>query len=963
MRKKIVAFGLILALSSPLYGFMPVEDASLKNTIGNYLTRYCTEKKHSSDLISIEKLQIDNSKEAVIISISNNFANQDLTSRDVKKLFKGIKKVLPSYCRKYQLSVQTCGTPLQYLPEDAIVPDNEGNRFWGDIEYKDAPWTENASRPFGITHGLYNRHITLWASHGRYYDADKGVWKWQRPNLFGTTEDLFTQTIVVPYLIPMLQNAGAVVFTPRERDWQTDEQIVDNDVSKSPSYLEVNVKGDWKTTPEKGFSFHLGTYENAENPFTAGTARMAKATKSKNYSLISYQPYLNNDGKYAVYVSYQTLDKSVPDAEYIVYHKGEATRFTVNQTMGGSTWVYLGTFDFAKGSSQENRVVITNRSKHHGVVTADAVRFGGGMGNIERGGTTSGYPRCLEGARYYTQWAGAPATVYNGRLGQNDYADDINARSYMSNWLGGGSCYEPSIEGKKVPVELSLAVHSDAGFDSNGGLIGSLAICTTNFNEGKLNSGISRLISKDFANRLLNGFDRDLPAIANRWARRYLWDRNYSETRNPEVPSAIIETLSHQNFPDMILGQDPNFKFAMARSLYKTVTRFINEGHGRPTIIQPLAPHNFKVEFTDNSHIRLAWKATEDNLEPSAYPNAYVVYTAIGASGYDNGTIVKKPFYDLQIVPGIQYNFKVTAINRGGESFPTEELSAYRQEGATKNILVVNGFNRLSGPAVIDNGEQQGFELDKDPGVSYGLTAGWNGKQQEFSVSRIGIEGPGGLGYSGDELAGHFIMGNDFSAVKAHTEAIASARKYNVVSCSAQVLETESINLSAYQAIDLILGLQKYNSHALGYYKVLPKTLQNHLRSYTQKHGNLIVSGSYIGSDMQDINEQQFLTDVLKVSYQQNDSTTAGEFINGLGASFDIYRQTNPQHYAATSVDILNPVAGAICAMQYSDGTSAAVGYQGNDYHVFTTGFPLECIKSRETRNAIMRGILQYVMK
>ena len=348
MRKKIVAFELILALSSPLYGFMPVEDASLKNTIGNYLTKYCTEKKHSSDLISIEKLQIDNSRETVIISISNNFANQDLTSRDVKKLFKGIKKVLPSYCRKYQLSVQTCGTPLQYLPEDAIVPDNEGNRFWGDIEYKDAPWTENASRPFGITHGLHNRHITLWASHGRYYDADKGVWKWQRPNLFGTTEDLFTQTIVIPYLIPMLQNAGAVVFTPRERDWQTDEQIVDNDVSKSPSYLEVNVKGDWKTTPEKGFSFHLGTYENAENPFTAGTARMTKATKSKNYSLISYQPYLNNDGKYAVYVSYQTLDKSIPDAEYIVYHKGEATRFTVNQTMGGSTWVYLGTFDFEK---------------------------------------------------------------------------------------------------------------------------------------------------------------------------------------------------------------------------------------------------------------------------------------------------------------------------------------------------------------------------------------------------------------------------------------------------------------------------------------------------------------------------------------------------------------------------------------------------------------------------------------
>ena len=117
------------------------------------------------------------------------------------------------------------------------------------------------------------------------------------------------------------------------------------------------------------------------------------------------------------------------------------------------------------------------------------------MGNIERGGAVSGYPRCLEGARYYAQWAGAPASVYNGRLGQNDYADDINARPNMSNWLGGGSCFAPSIEGKKVPIELALAVHSDAGFDQGGGLVGSLAICTTDFNEGKLNSGISRLTS------------------------------------------------------------------------------------------------------------------------------------------------------------------------------------------------------------------------------------------------------------------------------------------------------------------------------------------------------------------------------------------------------------------------------------------------------------------------------------
>lgn len=50
-------------------------------------------------------------------------------------------------------------------------------------------------------------------------------------------------------------------------------------------------------------------------------------------------------------------------------------------------------------------VVLSNESKQKGVVCADAVRFGGGMGNIERGGETSGMPRYLEGARYSAQWA------------------------------------------------------------------------------------------------------------------------------------------------------------------------------------------------------------------------------------------------------------------------------------------------------------------------------------------------------------------------------------------------------------------------------------------------------------------------------------------------------------------------------------------------------------------------------
>ena len=47
-------------------------------------------------------------------------------------------------------------------------------------------------------------------------------------------------------------------------------------------------------------------------------------------------------------------------AEYIVFHKGQETHFRVNQRMGGGTWVYLGTFEFDKGNSINNSVVLTN---------------------------------------------------------------------------------------------------------------------------------------------------------------------------------------------------------------------------------------------------------------------------------------------------------------------------------------------------------------------------------------------------------------------------------------------------------------------------------------------------------------------------------------------------------------------------------------------------------------------------
>ena len=68
-------------------------------------------------------------------------------------------------------------------------------------------------------------------------------------------------------------------------------------------------------------------------------------------------------------------------------------QFKVNQKMGGGTWVYLGTFGFDAGKSNACKVTLSNRSAKAGqTVTADAVKIGGGMGNIARRISEKGLP-------------------------------------------------------------------------------------------------------------------------------------------------------------------------------------------------------------------------------------------------------------------------------------------------------------------------------------------------------------------------------------------------------------------------------------------------------------------------------------------------------------------------------------------------------------------------------------------
>lgn len=891
----------------------------------------------------------------------------------------------------------------QYLAQhDNVVRMNIDN------ELKDVkPWVTNVSRPVVPTAGLEGRHLTVWPSHGRYYNLTEHIWKWQRPQIFGTCEDIFTQTFVNPYLVPMLQNAGAVVYMPRERDWQKEEVIVDNDRGDS-GYSE---EGRWHDAPRPGFSYHDGNYSDGELPFSSGTARMAY-TDAEGDRMVVYKPLIKVSGEHAVYVSYQTVEGSIDDAEYTVIHRGVKTVFNVNQRMGGSTWVYLGTFDFAADDIENNCVILSNKSKRkRGVVTADAVRFGGGMGNFQREGLLSYLPRCLEASRYWVQWAGAPLEVSHCKGGNDDYSEDINARSLMSNWLSYGSPYNPVLPTDTastdstantstgsgnfltrhnvtkpdaytghVPIEMTLAVHSDAGWmEDKVSKVGSLTICTTDFDNGVLPNGLPRTMAKDFAEKLLTNVVNDLTYRYGYWVRHDLYDRNYGETRVPAQMSVILEMLSHQNFPDMLLGHDPDFKFWLSRSVYKTILRHMAHEHGFEPVVQPLAPQRFKVIVDNRGEAHLSWDATEDTQEPSSKPTSYNVYVGVDSQAMSNGTNVATSSCNVQLEPHHLYRFRVTAVNAGGESFPTEELVAAYVPETDEQVLIINAFHRLSAPMVIDTDSLQGFDLNDDIGLSYGKTVAWCGTQKVFDTRYAGDT----LGYSGNELMGSFFAGNDFNYAAEHAASMLPLRRATISSMSSEaidVLDDDSLQsaydmglLDAYDMVDYIAGNEKDDGHSLRPYKSFTVRMQDALLRYVDRGGRLFVSGSYIASDMQRDDERAFLDRALHLALDTVDVVpspltvsrrrSTDENLYFGDETMSLYRKVNEAHYASHKSDVLKPTEkDALMPVLYDSGRCAAVAYKDTQTASFALGFPFECLRYQHDRDKLMAHIMHFLL-
>lgn len=979
------------------------------------------------------------------VSLNENFTYLPVTRELIDSLSYHVSAALPDSISDYRVTLNVGSRGLAYY---ITKVDKLPEQF-----RKNPPFVVEANPYVHPTKGLENDIIALWHSHGRYFKPGSGAWCWQRPFLFQSVEDTYTMSYILPFVVPMLENAGAYVMLPRERDVNPYEVIVDNDTNESgqifsqPYYKEMTGSRPWATGDLEGFIYDLPDFRDTENPFENGTYRQTSTVTSGKPSVAAWYADIPEDREYAIYVSYKSFPNSAEDAHYTVNYSGGSKEFRVNQTMGGGTWIYLGTFPLTKGYSDTEPIVTLSNlsSKSDRIITADAVKIGGGMGNIARSdrrsdiyydpstpesasddaaeeeddveddetagddettetdenpipdtsvpadptitgtsmpadpnvtGTsysapriptfrTSGMPRFLEGARYWLHWAGFPEYIYSPYHGADDYKDDYTSRGHWVNYLAGGSRVLPNHEGLNIPVDLAFALHSDAGKRADDSFVGTLGIYFTQ-NGDSYRDGTPRINSRMLTDLIMRQITGDIRReYESTWTRRSMWDKSYVEARVPEVPTTLIELLSHQNFADMMYGLDPAFRFTVSRAIYKGIARFLGERKDREVVIQPLPVKDFAITREKKNHYRLSWKPTPDAGEETAMPDKYIILGRNeGELGFHKIGETSKTHYDLKVADNEIHSFRVIAANAGGISFPSETLALREAPGEKDPVLIINGFTRISGPEKYKMDNCAGFKSDADFGVPYLRDISFTGPQFEFNRNA-----GNSFGSSSSSYTSQIIAGNTFEYPSLHGEAIANAG-HGFVSASVGAVESGDVKLSNYKAIDLILGRQKAGITGNGKSGIRHRTftpeLERQLHIFSDAGGKMLITGENVVSDLYTPrygpDDRHFSEVVMGVTVPDSTVISRSGAIRSSEGHHVKYSSTyNDANYIVQHPDVLQTAPGVQGEVIYTfTDTNDPAGYlipRGKGMNMIIS-VPFESILDKNERNRIMSRFL-----
>ena len=977
--KRILTFVLAIAFGTGLYA---IDKQSLADT----LTHYVKSRAYVSD-VTISRVRVRNSQ--VFVYTNRSLSQVSLSQNEVRDLRLLVSQMVLGN-NQGKVTIYTDGYEIGELVTTRHRHRAKNARYTLPATTQ---WVTNTSRPYSAKQGLDGKHIALWGSHGQYYHQPTESWRWQRAKVWSTVEDLYTTSYTMPFLVPMLENAGAVVVQPRERDIQTHEEIVDNTQAMSNGQWTLGQGAGW-ATPERPLL-------EGENPFTFGSYA-TEATGNKVKGEMRYTPSLP-EGEYAVYVSYKTLPNSTSKAQYTIVHKGQKTTFAVNQKMGGGTWVYIGTFAF-DGDRANNYVSVAAVGNGKEVVTTDAVKFGGGMGSVARykqpnsyenvpsskelpegdaviidsvelldnqaNAVTSGLPRYIEAARYWMQYSGIPDSIYNYTDSKNDYVDDYASRGIWVNYLAGGSAANPNQPGLNVPLHASLAFHTDAGVRDE--IVGTLLIYKDHDDEQCKNypNGKSRVLNRDLADYMQTQIVEDMRAVyAPEWTRRQLDNSSYAEVRHPKVPAVLLELLSHQNMTDMKYGLDPRVRFTISRAMYKSFLRFIHEQYGTEYVVQPLPVNSMEMRMEsglstpDTKSIKVTWAPTNDPLEATAKPTYYIVYTRQNDGDWDNGVRVTTNEYTFTPDKGTRYDIRVAAGNAGGLSFKSEVLSAYIAPEEKGQVLIINGFTRVSGPDWWQDSIYGGIH-PASHAVPYGRGVNYIGEVYDFdSRNEWQTDDNCGWGMCHSDHMNHPTVGNTFDYPAMHGRVLAEMG-YSYVSTS--VVAVDSI--ADYDVVDVILGKQK--TVIMGNdtsFHCMPANLQHALTHYLQHGGRLLLSGAHIASDMQSKKDAAFTKNQLHYEFRCTHASRTGKIRieRQLPQGNHTFRtEPNDEQLHTENADGIYPAEGGIVVARFLEvNVAAAIAHDTSEAGGAKTLCWSFMLESAHDFDALYKESINWLMK
>ncbi|WP_425396327.1 fibronectin type III domain-containing protein [Aeoliella sp.] len=759
--------------------------------------------------------------------------------------------------------------------------------------------------------GLSDKIVYVHGGHGYTADnLDDGDWSFQRPLLLDMIEDLGNQD-QMSFLVNYLFNAGATVVPLRPVGHQPNEIVLDNDD------VGVTFTGAWSNSSA---GIYFGDAGDVPYRF-ASTSATETATAE-------YRPNVQEAGYYPVYAWTRYGSDRASDQLYRVHHSGGATEVTINHRRVGNGLVYLGTYYFEEGT--EGYVEISNKSSESGrVVIADMIRFGNGVGDIDRGGGVSGRNREDEAGLYWVKWhvdrsQGIPDSEY--RASSDDRSATVSLAPRYAEYMN------RSTDGS-LSDRVFVSFHSNAG---GGGARGVLALYNGN-NDPNTATPNQFLLANELGREVNDDLIAQVGQFEHDWQHRSTVTLDRSDIEfgeinnyriNDEFDATIVETGFHDNMEDAEMLRDPKVRDAIARATYQGLVDYFGavDGGATPATDLPGAPEDVRVESTGAGEVTVHWEPPAVNSYNGGTPTGYRVYTSANGYGFDGGRYVPGGASNSLSITGLDtgaaYYFKVVAVNQGGES-PSSQVMAAIANDSSGDVLIVSGFNRFDRPL---NPTQ--------PAVG-------------GEVERVRPR-----------------QSNSFDYPVQVAEAIeASHPELTVHTTSNQLIIDGEVQLGDYSTVIWILGEESSVDDTFN------ATEQTLVSQYLADGGSLFVSGAEIGWDLDNLNNgRSFYNNTLRADYVSDDANTynvtgtAGTLFEGLTFSFD----DGDLYYDAQFPDVISPLGGATQVMSYSGGSGggAAIQYDGgpDGAKLVMFGFPFETITNAALRAEIMDRALSFLV-